>query len=230
MNAPRYLQLNAGGTFGRMVALRAIVAESTRGNRPPSHAIADWRAARQYTFNNWADAHGALSQGRNTDPRDGVTHPIWYCHTGEQFRNETFVDRLDDVSIDHRGWYANADCSETLRAFVFNLPHGRFGCGYANSDTGERVYLNEVHDNVKDAAASADHEAEHEAEDAKAYDERWQEKGRLQDEEQESVERLRCFLLGRNDSRTAGRELARMEISNLREWREKLIDFADVER
>lgn len=234
MNAPRYLQLNAGGTFGRMFALRAIVAESTRGNRPPSHAVIDWRAARAYGFTNWADSHGALAQGVHTENAGTPFEEksaIWYCHTGPQFRNETFIDMHDDVSgIDHRGWYADADCNAKLRALIFNLPHGRFGCGYENSDTGERVYFNSVHDDAQNAANFADCEAESAAEAAKEYDERWQEATRLDQEERDCVAALRCYLACRNDSRTAGRELARMEISNLRDWREKLAEYSDVER
>ncbi len=233
MNAPRYLQLNKGGTFGRMVALRAIVAESTQGNRPPSHAVADWRTARRYGFHDWADAHGALAQGRNTDPDDGVTYPIWYCHTGEQFRNETFIDQHENVAVSHRGWFNNEDCSSVLRAFIFNLPHGRFGCGYADSDTGERVYLNERHDDPQDAANSADCIAQRAAEEAKEHDERWHEKGRLLDQVQSLIGDIGPAFALRNHPLHGenSRDSVHTDIAEVRRLRDVLADdFADVER
>lgn len=177
LDAPLYLQLNKGGAYFRLFALRSIVARSTEGNRPPSHAIADWRAARRYGFDNWAASHGALDQGSNTQTvwRGGksveVKTPIWYCHTGEQFRNEQ--DAHEVWRMDHTGWHADPDGRVLYVGIVGQLTHGRYIAGYRISDSGERVYFGTAFDDDESAARYADSEAERLAEREYAHQERY---------------------------------------------------------
>ncbi|TKW76783.1 MAG: hypothetical protein DI543_19140 [Bradyrhizobium icense] len=183
MNAPR-----------RLAALRASAATK---NKP------DWRAARDWTLRNGADAFGDLSQGVNTE---NVGSPfekkraIWYTHTGPKFRGERFADEVEG-GPDHKGWYADDDCSDKVRGIVGRLPHGRFIAGYHNSGNDERE-----------------------------YSERWRKARDLHDECEEAIERLRAYLVARNDQRTAARELAECEIASIRSIREELAnDYADIE-
>jgi len=158
----------------------------------------DWRTAREKMH---APEVSALSPGFNSKDM-GVRedrYPVMVAWS-EQFRNEEWADECEGVNMDHRGWYSDADCSRVLRAFVYDLPHGRYGCGYADSDTGERVYLLEVHHDVKSAAASADHEAQYYAEQEKEYNEKWHAARELREELAEHVRDLRAAFKCRNDS------------------------------
>jgi hypothetical protein len=156
--------------------------------------------------------------------------PVMIAWNESNFRNEEWADECDAARIDHRGWFSDEDCTKTLRAFVYDLPHGRFGCGYADSDSGERVYYLRVFDNVRDAAGFADSEAQHYAEEEQAYNVRWNKVQSLRADEREAVQRLRAYLSARNDDRTAARELAEMEIANVRSIRDELTnDYADIE-
>lgn len=156
--------------------------------------------------------------------------PVMISFAGPQFRNEEWADECEGVRMDHRGWFSDEDCSKTLRAFVYDLPHGRFGCGYADSDSGERVYYLRVFDNVRDAASFADSEAQHYAEEEQEYNTRWNKAHALRADEREAVERLRAWLPSRNDKRTAARELAQCEIASIRSIRAELLnDYADIE-
>jgi hypothetical protein len=188
----------------------------------------DWRKARAAMH---APEVSALSPGYNSKDYGVRTdrYPVMVTYDGPQFRGEEWADECEGSGLDHRGWYSDADCSRTLRAFVFDLPHGRYGCGYADSDSGERVYLLEVHATVRDAAASADHEAQHYAEQEKEYNERWQAAQDARREVRECEERLRAYLSARNDTRTAARELAEMELSILRDLRKDAAQYADIE-
>lgn len=195
-----------------------------------SYTSKDWREARAAMH---APESSPLSAGFNT--RDcGVRTdrtPVMVGFCDPQFRREQWADKAEGVRMDHRGWYADADCSETLRAFVFNLPHGRFGCGYANSGTGERVYLLEVHSDVSDAASSADNEAERIAEDMKEYSERWADAHELQDDIKQKEKEVREGYALRNMAQFEYiREEVRSDIEKLRNLRKRMADeFADVE-
>lgn len=212
VNAPR-----------RLAALRASAATK---NKP------DWRAARDCTLRNGADAFGDLSQGVNTE---NVGSPfekkraIWYTHTGPKFRGERFADEVEG-GPDHKGWYADDDCSDKVRGIVGRLPHGRFIAGYHNSGNDERVYFGDVYTDESEAASAADSEAESLAEVEREYSERWRKARDLHDECEEAIERLRAYLVARNDQRTAARELAECEIASIRSIREELAnDYADIE-
>lgn len=163
-NAPAYLKLTPSGTPARMRALLAIVhkenAPSSR--RLPEFRAQNWRAARSYGFGNWASAYCELTQG------GGDKNPLWYAHTGEQFRGEKYADEVGDAYIQHEGWYSDMECSEKYRGIVGLLTHGRFIAGYTWTANGERVYFDRVFSDESDAARFADSEAESIAEDARA--------------------------------------------------------------
>jgi hypothetical protein len=234
-DAPQYLQLNKGGALARMCILKNAAAYTTAPDvrLPPSRQIADWRAAREYGFNNWAEAYSVLSQGFN-DSDCGPAGPkkaIWYCHTGEQFRDERNADEISGAGVNHHGWYSDADCSRTIYGIVGRLTHGRFIAGYANSDTSERVYLAEVYTDEKQAARAADHEAQRTAEDEKEYDESYQAASQLRDDMEQKLVRVRELIVMRN---LCGFEYVRDELRNelqaVRDMRAKLKnDYSDIQ-
>lgn len=177
-DAPQWLQLNKGGAVARLSMLRAIAIQSN-ATRPPSTQI-DWRKARSSGFDNWAERYASLDQGFNTktDYRFGVTTetktPVWYCHTGAQFRNECDAHELEGVRMDHTGWYADPDGDNLYVAIVGQLSHGRYIAGYRMTGNDERVYFGDVYTEAKEAAYAGDNEARIDAEKECEYQERWQ--------------------------------------------------------
>lgn len=240
MTAPRYLQLNKAGTFGRMATLRAIVAESTTGNRPPSHAVADWRAARKYGFNNWAAAHGELDAGFNSE-NVGTKYekktPIWYAHSGAVFRGERFAQDVtnDDhcrAAVDHNGWYGDVDGNRLYMGLVARLSHGRFIAGYYCDDNNERVYFDEIFTDEYEAARFGDSEAEKVAEVDREYDERWRAAQEIADEIEQALPNIKRNFALRNhpDLGQDCRDELSLDITVLRNLRDTLAnEYSDVE-
>lgn len=207
---PKYLNLKLGAK-SRLQNLR---------NANP----ADWRKAREYTLNNWASAHAELSQGSNGKKS------VWYCHTGPQFRNEIYADQLEGSRIEHEGWYADDDCNEKVRGIVAKLSHGRYLAGYKLSDSGERVYFDQVFLDNEDASIHADHEAEKCAEIARDDSEKFHAALTLETKIEDSFARLRECLILRNYACMGHvrSEILRL-ISTIRESRERLsTEFAGV--
>ena len=186
-----------------------------------------WKNARA---NMNAPEVSALSPGFNMKS-NGERYPIMHTFDGPQFRNEAWADEVDGVRMDHRGWFNDADCISTLRAFVYSLPHGRFGCGYADSDTGARVYLLEVHKDASSAAQSADYEARYHAEEEQRYSERWSEACILRDAIAELKEDTRrMFALRNMGTFEYCREEVRDNIDAIREKQKELkTDYSDIE-
>jgi hypothetical protein len=151
-------RLNKGGVRARMSILKMISAESKIGNKPPSLAIPDWRAARHWGFDSYESAYATMSAGQ----QNGTS--VWYSHAGPEFRNERFADECSD-GPDHRGWYTREngetgrDGSGLARGIVACLPHGRFIAGYHWGDNDERVYFPEVFTDEGDAVRAADEHA-----------------------------------------------------------------------
>lgn len=179
--APQYLQLNRGGALARMGILRMLAAQTTArdSHMPPSLPLADWRAARQWTFVNWSAAYGALSQGYDMIHAERRT--VWYCHTGEQFRNERDAHEFRS-HVTHTGWYCDDDCSSLAIGIVARLTHGRFIAGLRLTDTNERTYLGTIYTDELTAAIAADRHAELYAEDEKEHSEKYREAESLKDE------------------------------------------------
>lgn len=209
--------------------------------RTPAARLELFRAlAASYASKDWRDARAAmhtpdvspLSPGFNSKDyglRKDRT-PVMYGFNLPMFRSEQWADQTADVNMDHRGWFTDADCSTTLRAFVFRLSHGRFGCGYADSDSGQRVYLLEVHPDAASAAASADHEAEHFAEEAKEYSERWQAAQDARSDVAQKEKQVReGYALRNRKSFEYIREEVRDDIAKLRDLRTAAEEYADIE-
>lgn len=219
-DAPQYLQLNRGGSRARMSILRMAAIEHNKP-RPPSAAI-DWRGARAWNFTNWHDAYAALSQGLQ-DAR-----PIWYAHTGEQFRNER--DSHDIIERLPRGWYTDSDAGETAIGIVASLPHGRFIAGYRWTSNDERVYFSEVFTDEREAARRADSHAERFADISREDDARFQAAQKIEDDITSALQRMReLFVLRNVECMEYARDELRSIIGEVREMRDTLrTDFAGV--
>ena len=215
----------------RLSMLRAdFVAHVTKYPHCPEHAKPKtWRDVRGTTHKGIGAYICRLSKGFN----DGT--PIWYCHTGGQFRHEKFADEcLGGPS--HTGWFTNADCdtykdgSGKARGIVGRLTHGRFIAGYWCGDNDERVYYNEVFDDETEAAQRADEHARVFAEAGQEDNARFE---AMRDAEFECEEKLlevqKAFAL-RHDWRFGGFERVAHALEELRTAREELrVATADYE-
>lgn len=213
----------------RLAMLRAAFAgHAKKYPHCPEHAKPkSWRDIRGTNHKNVSAYCGALSQGFNGT--DKYKTPIWYSHTGEQFRNERFAD--DILShLRHSGWFTDTDGSEKARGIVGNLTHNRYIAGYHWSSNGERVYFPEVYDDETEAARAADSHAESFAESAREDSERFD---AMQDAESEAEEKEREFKLAFMARHVSAdhAELAREALEELRSAREVLASAtADYER
>lgn len=171
-DAPQYLQLNKGGAVARLNILK-MAAHHDSEQRPPSKQI-DWRKSRRETFLMF---DSGLAQGYNTKnsgtPYERKT-PIWYCHSGEQFRNECDAHEVEGVRMGHTGWYADPDGDNLYVPIVAQLTHGRWIAGYRISGSGERTYFGTIYDEARDAANAGDNEARIDAETECEYQEKYQ--------------------------------------------------------
>lgn len=185
-DAPKYLNLSIGAP-ARLAELRTAFAqhETRYPNCPEAYKSKNWRNVRTSNFRNWQDNFAALSQGFTT--RCGREIPVWYCHTGEQFRKECYADEVENSPIDHAGWFSDEECNEKVRGIVARLPHGRFISGYEWSSNGERVYFAEVFDDIREAARNADEEARIFAELCRDDDAKFREAQRLEDENETAL-------------------------------------------
>ena len=224
-HVPAYLYISPRWTaLNRLKCLRELAGRK--------QLVPDWRKAR---VQNFAAVLG-LSPGMNSKDygvRKEFT-PVMISWKADMFRAEEWADECEHVgrTVEHKGWYSDSDCSRVLRAFVFRLSHGRWGCGYADSDTGERVYLLEVHPDAKSAAASADHEAQHYAEQEREHNERWNEAQEIKSEIEEGKQQIARLFALRNHASLgddARAELADV-IENVRAKRDTLADdYSDVD-
>lgn len=225
VNAPR-----------RLESLRATVAMTTRPANMNSQNVrvyADWRAARSWTFANGAAAFGVLSGGlieSDCGPL-GPKRAIWYCHTGPQFRDEKFCDEVEEARIDHTGWFTRDDGGAKIRGIVARLSHGRFIAGYYSSDNDERVYLDRIYTEVKEAANDADSEAERVAESEREYNERWDAAHDLHDKITRRTGRIAELFALRNNPkfRATARDGMREQCAIVRKIRAELAaDYSDI--
>lgn len=230
-----------------IMAIKGYAAHTWRNvfNRTPAERLDFFRALSQsYASKDWRIARAAISTPKDAALSPGInsknygirtdSYPVMYGFADSAFRGEQWADECEEAgrTVDHQGWFSDADCSRALRAFVFRLSHGRYGCGYADTDSGQRVYLLEVHPNARSAAASADHEAQHYAEEEKEYSERWQAARELRDNNEDSRKEAKRLYKLRNDTecgeecRSELREVLRV----IRQRDEELRDnYSDIE-
>ncbi|MNK49865.1 hypothetical protein D3C87_687300 [compost metagenome] len=220
-DAPQYLQLNKGGAMARLSILKMQTSEHN-DKRPPSTRRASWRKAREYGFDNWADAYAAMHRGTDTDGAN-----VWVTHCGEYFRDEQ--DAHDVLRDLHRGWFTDTMQDEKAIGIIARLPHGRFLAGYRWTSNDERVYFGDVHTDADEAAHAADGHAEAFAEMAREDAERWDEARDLETAIEDSLMRLReCIALRHRECMFYIRDEARECIELIRTNRERLSrEFAD---
>lgn len=220
-------QLRKGGTPARMAILRMIAADSVN-NRNESTRMqpGDWRKARSWTMKSYAAAycHG-LSQGFNGSGRYAA--PVWYCHSGAQFRDERYADECEN-GPDHRGWFTDSGCFEKARGVVGRLTHGRFIAGYEWSANGERVYFSEVFTEESDAANAADGHAESFAEDAREDNERFEAMTLAELDTEEKLSEVQKAFALRHRAKFGGHDRVREAIEALREAREVLREATEA--
>jgi hypothetical protein len=143
----------------------------------------DWREARSAGFHNAEGYFGSsLCQGFNDKT------PIWSTFA-KQFRDER--DAHDIARIDHTGWFCDPDGNNLCIGIVARLPHGRFITGYRLSDSGERVYFDDIYIDETEAAQMADEEARIYGELENEYQTLWQEARKLEDDIADRIEALR---------------------------------------
>ncbi len=168
MSRQQYFDLTIPAPHRLAMMRQDFAAHSTKyPNCPEIFKPTDWRKVRGYTHGSWQAAFCTLDQGS----QDGT--PIWYCHTGPQFRNERDAHEINSRGIEHEGWYTDTDCSDTAIGIVGMLTHGRYIAGYRWTSNDERVYWPEVFTDENDAARMADEHARVFAENASDYSERF---------------------------------------------------------
>lgn len=233
-NAPAYLQLVKGGSVFRLFDLkrRAFNTTGAGRNMPPSLQITDWRKARTKTFITMSPA---LDQGFNTQNAGSQYEkktPIWYTHSGPQFRNEKDSHEVENMRMDHTGWFSDADCSEMFIGIVGALTHDRYIAGYRKTDSGERIYFGHVFDNERDAANYGDNAARIDAETEQEYSQRWQAAQDLDcdiNEAMQDAARLFALRHHRKFGESARESLANV-VETIREKREELQnEYSDIE-
>ena len=214
----------------RLAMLRAAFAgHAAKYPHCPEHAKPkSWRDIRGTNFKRVSAYCGALSQGSNgTDP---YKTPLWYAHTGEQFRGERYVDEITEADIRHSGWFTNTEGREKARGIVARIPHGRFIAGYYWSSNGERVYFPEVYSDETEAVRAADSHAEAFAESAREDSERFNAMQDAKNETEEKERELKLAFMARHVSADHA-ELAREALEELRSARAALASAtADYER
>lgn len=189
------------------------------------------RAHPGLTLLNYRAGCAFLDQGRDGEKA------VWYTHQGAEFKRQKFVDEVigdhGRALIDHRGWFTDDDCSDTIRGVVVRLPHGkRFLAGYYMSMNGEHVYFGDVYDSERDAMYAADSAAQQLAEDECRYHARVLEADRLEERIESSTLRLReCLALRRVPALRGGKNYRREAqrcAATIRNAREELTQYGDV--
>lgn len=144
-----------------------------------------WKDVRYATFK----SERGLSQGFN----DGM--PVWYGFELADYFRET-KEAHDIISLRHTGYYTDLDCCHLAKGIVASLPHGKFLAGYYWEDNGEYCFYEEIYTDKEDAARAADSYAESFADEAREHDYQYRQARDLEDEIEQSLQRLReCIAL-----------------------------------
>ena len=101
--------------------------------------------------------------------------------TGQPFTRWQWADEVDGARIDHRGWFCDDECDQTIRGIVAALPHGRYLAGWAMGEQMAASIGATVYTDAVEAAQAADEEARIAAEREREY--RQKELDELMDEE-----------------------------------------------
>lgn len=168
-----------------------------------------------------------------------------------------WADEVKDVRIDHKGWYTDEDgAGDLMRGIVIRLPHGRgFLYGWSLGEGMSASIEGDIWpgDDEAGAARAADQCAESMAEDAREHQARWREAADLDREIADACEELRDLRLRwsnalhahldamRKGAGAAADYLQTVTLDRIREdfakaaeelrtLRERLPEFADVER
>lgn len=192
----------AAGAPRRLARLRHDFASHAK-NFPhcPEYAKPkSWRDLRRTTYASVEAYCATLDQGFNGTGAARV--PVWYCHTGPQFRAEKFADESSlTCTPDHRGWFADIHDDDVVRGIYARLPHDRFIAGYHCSSNGERVYFGGVYDDEADAVRAADEHARVYAEACKEDSEKGAAAQKLQEELEDLGDKLSRSYALRNHPR-----------------------------
>ena len=192
MSTAKYFNLNTSAMRRLEMMREALKTHADKYPQcPESMKPKTWRDIRGTTHKSVAMYCGQISQGYNDKT------PVWYCHTGAQFRDEKFTDQCEG-GPEHTGWFSDPDCLEKIRGIVGRLPHGRFIAGYFETMGSCRVYYPEVFDSESEAAKSADYWAEMAAERERTYREKTHETEEAQEGLENSLQRLRECVALRN--------------------------------
>lgn len=221
-NTARYFDLSTPAPKRLQMMREAFANHAAKYPHCPEWAKPKtWRDIRGTTHKGVHAYTGGLSQGLN----DG--NPVYYTHTGPQFRNERFADEIDNSQ--DRGWYTDTDRNELARGIVGRLTHGRCIAGYHWSSNGERVYFPEVFTDTDDAAQAANEHARVFAEAAFEDSERFDAARELEEENETALQRLReCLVLRHKACMRYVRDEISELIDGIREKRETLrTDYAD---
>ena len=228
----RYFDLRTPAPVRLAMMREAFANHAKRYPNCPEYAKPkSWRDVRGATHKNVAVYCGAgLNQGFNGTGAGSV--PVWYGHTGPQFRDERFAHGCEG-GPDHTGWHTQAngetfrDGTGLARGIVGRLPHGRFIAGYWWGDNGERVYFSDVFHDEAEAANAADSHAESFADDARDDNERFEAMRDAESVEEPAKEAARLAVMARNVS-PDHRDIARQLLTELREARETLREACEA--
>lgn len=227
MSTARYFNLSIPAPARLQMLRDAFANHAARYPYCPEHAKPkSWRDIRGTTFKSVHAYCGGLDQGFNGT--DGHKTPVWYCHTGPQFRGERFADECEGGPA-HKGWFSDTDFSEKARGIVGRLTHGRFIAGYHWSSNGERVYFPEVFSDEGEAANMADEHARTYAETCMEDSEKQDAARELETGIEDKLQRLReCIALRHKACMRYVRDEIAQLCEVIRENRETLHrDFAE---
>jgi hypothetical protein len=209
----QYDKLN-GGSVARLREYRRDLArslETIRGCRTPEAAAefirnAGYTSPLNYRYSWMGDAHGIDDQLRDAakESRGYVSAP-WGLVDGWR----DVGDSGDILGRGYSGWYADADCDETYRGHVWQLParngSPQYVAGYVEDQgrsvgetrAGGYVVLCvdrgalELFDDKEDAARAGDGLAERNAERDREYSGRWREASNADSERDDARDDLK---------------------------------------